>query len=260
VASEKQPCNRVGLHPAGFSSICGDIETLCRKKCLEIAIYTSKCESWANAVWPSVGGTGDWLDRGRQPAGQRACGAVPWHGTGPVGQGVAVGGGLYDRAGQRGTGPDLPAVVQPPVHGGSGQPQRCPSAAASVDEPGVDSVSPGTPQGPQRLYDPVEPSGVSGVAPGVSGPARGLGDCRTASGWDLASTIQKAVSEVSEDSAQRICGGAAPGPPEFAAFADPSTSGNKAGLPRISGAAPCRSSGPGPLGAHSCGALSCPRR
>jgi len=50
LASGKQLCNRAGLHHAGFSSIFCDIETLCRKDFLKIAILPSNCESWGKML------------------------------------------------------------------------------------------------------------------------------------------------------------------------------------------------------------------
>jgi hypothetical protein len=55
-------------------------------------------------------------------------------------------------------------------------------------------------------------------------------------------------------------GGSAPKPPEFIALEDPSTKARTAGLPRKTETTPCCTSCSGPLGSHSCGALSCPKR
>jgi hypothetical protein len=66
LASEKQPCNRVGLHHAGFSIIFGDFETLRRKDFLKIAISPSKCESWVKGVGNTERFRGDFLIGFRQ--------------------------------------------------------------------------------------------------------------------------------------------------------------------------------------------------
>jgi hypothetical protein len=49
VASEKHGCNRVGLHYARFWDIFADLDLLCWKIFLKIAISPNFCESWARA-------------------------------------------------------------------------------------------------------------------------------------------------------------------------------------------------------------------
>src|ERR1039458_8443753 len=190
---EAQAATGVLHRQSGDLSNCGENET--RRQ----SIGEEPGRTATDADRPGIAGVGNPLDRGAQPAGERAGGARILDGAGPVGEGTA--GGWSDDVGgsQPLPGNRVSAVGQRHARGGARQSRRCSPAPGEASRFGGDPQPCGEAPGECRLHLPVGRQDLPDPAPGRQRWApRGLHTGGATAGWFGCRLLWRTVSQGGE--------------------------------------------------------------